>query len=57
VYEGRHSVDHNGHIPPLGTLVQKLPNPRTLKGVIVSLEDVHVVADPLLDKSRCEGGS
>ena len=57
MYEERNGVNHHGHPPPSGTLVQKLSDSRTLEGVIVSLEDVHVFADPLLDESCGEGGS
>ena len=49
----RHSFRHHGHVPPFTAFIQVLPKPGTLQGVAVSLEDVHVVPNPLLDK-YCE---
>jgi len=50
--ETRYGLRNNRHVPSLRTFMQILPNPSTLQGVAISLECVHVVANPLLYKSR-----
>ena len=48
----RYRLSDDRHIPSFGAFVQVLPNPGTLQRVIVSLEGMHVVSDPLLDECR-----
>ena len=52
VQETRNSLCHNGHVPAFRSVMQVLPKPGTLQRVAVPLEDMHVIANPLLD----EGG-
>ena len=53
----RYSLCNNRHVPSLATFVQILTDPCALQGVTVSLEDMHVIPNPLLDKSskECRG--
>ena len=51
--ETRHCLCDDGHVPSLAAFVQVLPNPSTLQRVAISLEDMHVISNPLLDKG-CE---
>ena len=55
--ERRDSVDHHRHVPLFRTFIEELSHPCTLEGMVVPLENVHVVADPLLDDRCGEGGS
>src|SRR5579863_8107421 len=52
--ETRYCLGKNGHVPSLRTLIQVLSNPGTLQRVTVSLEDMHIISDPLLDKNSKE---
>ena len=53
----RQSFRYNRHVPLFTAIMQVLSKPRTLQGVTVTLEDVHVIRDPLSDKYRdkCRG--
>ena len=52
--ESRYRLCCNRHVPSIRSFIYVLSDPGTLQRVAVSLEDVHVIADPLLDKYREE---
>ena len=52
--ESRYRFCCNRHVPSIRSFIYVLSDPGTLQRVAVSLEDVHVIADPLLDKYREE---
>jgi hypothetical protein len=55
--ESRYPLCYYRHVPSIRSFIYVLSNPGTLQRVTVSLEDVHIIADPLLDKYReeCSG--
>ena len=55
--ETGYSLREDRHVQTLGAFVQVLPDPSTLQRVTVSLEDMHVVSDPLLYEccEECRG--
>ena len=50
--KSRDRLRHLGHLPSFASFVQVLAKSRTLQGIAVPFEDVHIIANPLLD----EGG-
>ena len=55
VQETRNCLCDNKHTPSFQSVVQVLSNSCTLQRVTVPLEDVHIIADPLLNED-CEEG-
>jgi len=56
VKETRYCLGHNRHVPSLATFIQVLSNSGALQRVVVSLKDVHIIPNPLLDEGRKECG-
>jgi len=54
VEETRYSFCHHGHVPSFGSFIEVLAKPSTLQRITVPLEDMHVIANPLLNKDRKE---
>ena len=50
--ESRYCLSNHGHAPSLQTFIQILSYPGALQRVTVSLEDMHIISDPLLDEDR-----
>jgi len=50
VQETGDRLGDNGHVPSFASFVQVLSKSCTFQGVAVSLKDVHVITNPLLDE-------
>lgn len=50
--KSRDSLGHPRHVPSFASFVQVLPKSRTLQRIAVPLEDMHIVANPMLNDSE-----
>ena len=53
--KSRDSLGHHPHVPAIASFVQVLSKSSTLQRVAILLEDMHIIANPLLneDHKKC----
>jgi hypothetical protein len=54
VEKSRNSLGDHWHVPSFASFIQVLSKSRTLQRIAIPLEDMHIIANPLLNEDRKE---